>query len=55
VEGKELTTMSNLTPAEEKVLYLMRDLGEYEKIVITKQDEKIAIVMSSTVKEIFPK
>lgn len=42
------------TEAEKQVVFRMREISEYEKITITKQDGKIAVVVSSTLKEVFP-
>lgn len=49
--------MSNLTAAEKKVIFLMRELkNRYEKIEIKLDDtNSISVVTSSTTKETFKK
>lgn len=55
--AKEETIMTSLSEAEQKVILLMRNLGPYERIEIKLNDNRkgeLAIVSSSTVKEVFP-
>lgn len=47
------TTSPNLTLAERKALFLMRNMGEFEKIEIKRTSEGISIVSTSTTKETF--
>lgn len=47
------TTSYNLSPAELKLIFLMRNMGEFEKIEIKRTNDGISIVSTATTKEIF--
>lgn len=47
-------TQSELSLAERKVVFLMREMGEYEKIEIRCQKGQITVVSTHTTKEDFP-
>lgn len=51
-QGDEMT-LSDLSLAERKLVFLMRNMGEFEKIEIKKTNDGISIVSTSTTKEIF--
>jgi hypothetical protein len=47
------TTLPNLSLAERKLVFLMRNMGEFEKIEIKKTADGISITSTATTKEIF--
>lgn len=57
-ELQEKTTYNDLSEAERKMVFLMRNLRPFERIEIRLNDkdwEEISIVSTSTTKESFPK
>lgn len=46
--------MSELSPAEENVITLMRSLNLYEVIEIKRNDDTLVVTVKRTVREEFP-
>lgn len=47
------TTLSDLSLAERKMVFLMRNMGEFEKIEVKRTTDGISIVSTATTKETF--
>lgn len=48
------TTSYNLSLVERKLVFLLRNMGEFEKIEIKRTAEGVSIVSTATTKEVFP-
>jgi hypothetical protein len=47
------TTLSDLSLGERKLVFLMRNMGEFEKIEVKRTPDGISIISTATTKETF--
>lgn len=52
-ESNDEMTLPSLSLAERKIIFLMRNMGEFEKIEVKRTQDGISIVSTSTTKETF--